>query len=163
MACTAVSMEPCPVMMAISVCGNTCLTPGKNSRPDMLGIIRSARMMSGDSVSNRARAASALSASTQSNPTDAPTVMHSLRTLGWSSTIRNRTLASSVINQQSAKTKNQTQSQNQIKLKDQIERSNRKIKEQNQSSDHQRSKSKGRNSARPSENPFHDPDQVMHA
>src|SRR5947209_13266094 len=97
MACTAVSMEPWPVMIAISVRGSSCLTRVRNSRPDMLGIIRSARMMSGETSSNWPSAISAISASTQSNPTEAPTVMQSLRMLGWSSTIKNRTLASSVI------------------------------------------------------------------
>src|SRR5579859_5184232 len=97
MACTAVSIEPWPVMMAISVCGSSCFTRGRNSSPDMLGIIRSARTMSGETSSSCASASSAFSASTQSNPAEPPTVVQSLRTLGWSSTIRTRTLASSVM------------------------------------------------------------------
>src|SRR6185437_14175073 len=72
MACTAVSMEPCPVMMATSQRGNSSLSRGRNSSPVMLGIMRSQRTMSGAAVSRQASAASALSASWHSNPAQCP-------------------------------------------------------------------------------------------
>src|SRR5260370_39002530 len=62
----------------------------------MLGIMRSASTMSGDSFSRQASAASPLSASAQANPSDDPTVVHSLRMLWWSSTTMNRTCRSSL-------------------------------------------------------------------
>src|SRR3954447_25428579 len=80
-------MDPCPVMMAISEWGRVRLTSVRKSRPDMLGIIKSARIISGASASIRASADSALSAWVQRSPSELPTVMQSLRMLSWSSTI----------------------------------------------------------------------------
>src|SRR5947209_510204 len=89
MARTAVSMLPCPVIMAISVRGANFFTCSRNSSPDILGIIRSARIRSGESDSIMAMAASALSASAQTKFREAPMVAQRRRTLLSSSTIRN--------------------------------------------------------------------------
>src|SRR5712671_7966000 len=89
MARTAVSILPWPVMMAISVRGASFFTCSRNSSPDMFGIIKSARIRSGESDSIIAIAASALSASAQTKFNDAPMVAQRRRTLLSSSTIRN--------------------------------------------------------------------------
>src|SRR5579859_2683396 len=97
MVCTALSMEPWPVMMATSVRGCNALMRCKRSTPVMLGSMRSVRTTSGACASSTARAASADSASEQTKPSDAPIVMHNLRMLCSSSTIRKRTRKSSVM------------------------------------------------------------------
>src|SRR5215472_11041634 len=97
MACTAVSIDACPVMMAISQRGSSSLALGRNSRPVILGIIRSARTMSGESASRHFSAASAFPASWQAKPREEPILVHSLRMFSWSSTIRNLTWRSSLI------------------------------------------------------------------
>src|SRR6266540_3472673 len=62
MACTAVSTEPCPVMTATSVRGNSFFSFSRNSSPDMLGMTKSVSTLWAGSSSSRARAASPLSA-----------------------------------------------------------------------------------------------------
>src|SRR5579864_1585678 len=97
MACTAVSIEPWPVMSATSVRGRSFLTFSRNSRPDMWGMTMSERMMWTDCSSRSARADSPLSASRQTNPRASPTVQQSLRMVCSSSTISRRMRRSSLL------------------------------------------------------------------
>src|SRR3984885_6050450 len=96
MACTAVSIDPCPVMSAISVRGKSFFTFSRNSRPDMCGITMSLSTMWTDCSSRSASADSPLSASRQTNPSASPTVTHSLRILCSSSTTSRRIRKSSL-------------------------------------------------------------------
>ena len=89
-------MDPCPVITATSVRGNSFLTLSKNCRPDMRGITISVRIMCAGFSSSCAKADSPLSASMQLKPSDSPTVMQRRRILCSSSTINSRIRRSSL-------------------------------------------------------------------
>src|SRR6266568_2970773 len=97
MAWTAVSIEPCPVISAISVRGSSFFTFSRNSSPDMRGITMSVNTMCTDCSSRSASADSPLSASRQTKPSASPTVTHSLRIDCSSSTISKRMRESSLL------------------------------------------------------------------